>query len=251
MDTIVKIKGVNLSKLNNAEYTQFLSYTKELIEKATLDKLGLEELTFKKFKENIELLTDASQQSRISTETKELENIDKQRNEILSFLFMNFRSEQKNPIEARKKAGTELYNITKPYNKIKSLPVRQKTQNIEGLITDITKEETNQYLKTLGIIEVVKKLSEVNNQYKKLTANRADNQAAILKINIKQLRNETNVIYDGLITRAFVSSVAFASVESDLFVKSMNKLITDTLTAYKQRQKQKREKQSVSEVPVI
>ena len=245
MEEIIKIKDVNLVKFNNAEYTQFLSNTKELIEKATLEKLGLSESIFQLLSKNIDLLTDFSLQSRISSETKDLKSIDKQRNEILTFLLMNFRSEQKNPIEKRKKAGTELFNITKPYQKIKALPVRQKTQYIEGFITDVTKEGIVQHLNTLGIKEAVDKLTSINQQYKKLTANRADSQVASPKVHIKTLRNETSKIYDNLITRAFVTSVATPSEESSAFVKSMNKLITDTDTAYKQRFGQKKEKQPI------
>ena len=186
MEEIIKIKDVNLVKFNNAEYTQFLSNTKELIEKATLEKLGLSESIFQLLSKNIDLLTDFSLQSRISSETKDLKSIDKQRNEILTFLLMNFRSEQKNPIEKRKKAGTELFNITKPYQKIKALPVRQKTQYIEGFITDVTKEGIVQHLNTLGIKEAVDKLTSINQQYKKLTANRADSQVASPKVHTSE-----------------------------------------------------------------
>ncbi|ATA90781.1 hypothetical protein CGC56_00480 [Capnocytophaga canimorsus] len=239
MEMILKIKEVNLGKFNNAEYTQFLSFTKELIEKAGLEQLGIADTAFEQFKSNIELLTDAAHQSRISSETKELSEIDKQRNEIIAFLLMNFRSELKNPIEKRRKAGTELYNATKPYSKIKSLPIRQKTQNIEGLITDLTKEANLPHLNTLGIKEAVEKLNALNVKYKKLLANRADSQISVPQIRIGQLRKETNQIYDYLITKAFVSSVASPSEENKTFVHSINKLITDTTIAYKLRQGQK------------
>lgn len=243
MEDITKIKEVHLGKFNNAEYTQFLSNTKELIEKTTLETLMLDAEVFDAFKENIKLLTDSLQESRISNETKELALLDKQRNEALLFLQMNFRSEQKNPIEKRRKAGTELYNVTKPYSKVRTLPVRQKTQMIEGFIADVTKEGVAQNLTTLGIKEAVEKLASINAQYKRLTANRADSQAAIMKVNVKELRKKADKQYDYLTTRAFVTSVATPSEEAKAFVSSINKLIVDTNTAYKQRQTGKRLKE--------
>ena len=250
MEEIIKIKDVHLGKFNNAEYTQFLSNTKELIEKATLEVLALDATMFDSFKESIKILTDSLQESRISNETKELAQLDKQRNETLLFLQMNFRSEQKNPIDKRRKAGTELYNVTKPYSKVRTLPVRQKTQMIEGFIADITKEGAVQHLTTLGIKEAVDKLSSVNAQYKKLTANRADNQASVVKANVKELRKKADKQYDYLTTRAFVTSVASPSEEAKAFVSSMNKLIVDTNTAYKQRQTGKRLKEPITKEKV-
>lgn len=69
MNAIIKVKELYLPKLNNAEYTQFLSNVQKLVEVATPQKLGFTEELFEGFKLNIQKLVDIAKQSKISNET--------------------------------------------------------------------------------------------------------------------------------------------------------------------------------------
>lgn len=235
MNPIVKILTINLPRLNNAEYTQFMSNVAKLVEIATPAKLGVSSEFFGLFKENIQTLTDISNQSKISDSTKKLEVLDKERDDLAVYLLATFRTERKTPIENKRLAAISLYNATKNYIGLQNLPNRQETQVIEGLIADLEKPEYKAHITTLGLAEVVSALKAKNLEYKELTQDRAENQVANRLESAKKLREQVNLQYDEISTRAFVNSIATPSEETANFVNSINKLIEDTTNAYKQR----------------
>lgn len=232
---ITKLEEIKLTKLNAAEYTQFLSNTINLITTATAEKLGLKETLFEDFKKNIAKLTDLSKQSKISKETQELELLDKQRDELVVYLLTSFKNERKSPLTPRKEAAEQLYILTKPYVGIQSMPYRQETQHIEGLLTDLEKPENKPSITTLGLTNAVEVLKTTNAKYKKLTADRTDSLSQLPTGNIKDCRKQTDEQYQEIVIRAFAQSVAIPTVETSAFITSMNQLIKETNTAYKQR----------------
>lgn len=235
MNPIVKILSINLPRLNNAEYTQFMSNVEKLVEIATPAKLGVSSEFFGLFKENIQMLTDISNQSKISDSTKKLEALDKERDSLAVYLLATFRIERKTPIENKRLAAISLYNTTKNYIGLQNLPNRQETQVIEGLIADLEKPEYKVHIETLGLTEVVSTLKAKNLEYKELTKDRAESQISNKLESAKKVREQVNLQYDEISTRAFVNSVAVPSEETANFVNSINKLIEDTTNAYKQR----------------
>ena len=235
MEKIVKIKDIKLRNFNNAEYTQFLSNTEQLLQTAGAGHLRIDAGLLAEFRDNIQKLTDISFQSRASTETEELAKLDKQRDDLAVYLLAAFRVERKSPIIPRREAAAKLYTITKNYIGVQSLPNRQETQVLEGLVTDLEKPENQMLLINLNLAEVLSQLKNANYEYKRLTAGRADSQILNTVESAKKVRKLTDEQYDELITRAFVASVAFPSQETKAFVTSINKLIDDTRKAYKQR----------------
>ena len=129
MNTITKIKTIGLSKLNNAEYTHFMSNIETYTKVASVEKLGVSTELFDKFKSNILLLTDVAKQSRVHNETENLMLLGKNRADLLKYLLSYIKMERKNPSESRKKAATELFNVTKIYVGLEKLPTRQLGNN--------------------------------------------------------------------------------------------------------------------------
>ena len=232
---VIKIKSVYLSRFNNEEYTKFLSGVVGLLEKATLEKLHIEQELFDSFKENVSLLTDVSRRSTTSHETKELNELDKKRNELIVYLMSFFRMERKVPIETRKKAAGDLYEVAKPYQKMQQLPNRQKTQAVEGFLLDMGKETNVSYLKTLGLTSVISQLEAVNRKYSELTEGRAESQMANKVVGANSVRKKTDKQYAEIVMWAFSMSIITPSEESKKFVLMLNKLIDDTSHIYKQR----------------
>lgn len=241
---ITKIQDIKLGRLNNAEYTQFLSNTEALITTATLSKLGIQEGLFQAFQQNIVKLTDLARQSKASKETQTLELLDKQRDELVVYLLTAFKNERKSPLKTRKEAASQLYITTKPYVGIQNLPYRQETQLIEGLLADIEKPENTPHITALGLTDAVASLKETNTQYKKLTADRTGSLTALPTENTKDLRKQTDAQYHEMAIRAFAHSVALPSAEAIAFVASLNQLIKATATANKQRMAQAKKESS-------
>lgn len=246
MRTIIKIKELGLPKLNNSEYTQFLSNVVRLVETAGLNNVGVEEEVFLAFKQNVKQLSDLGTQTKSSTETQELAVLDKKRDEMVSYLIAHIKNERKTSIERKKNASLVLYNIAKPFTGIQNLPNRQETQQIETLISQITTKPNREHLATLGLEEVVTELQSSNQRYKEITATRADSQLESPLINTKKIRLETDKQYDYFTTMAFVYSVMYENQEIKNFVTSINKLIEDTNMAYKQRMGHTRRTESAS-----
>lgn len=235
MATITTIKEIQLKRLNNAEYTQFLSNVEALITKATPAKLGLEDSFFSAYKTNVVKLTEIAKHSTASKETQTLETLDQERDSLVGYLLTSVRNERKSPIKARKEAATALYLTTKPYAGIQSMPNRQETQHIESLYADLSRSENKAYITTLGLSEAVETLNTTNQKYKKLTADRTEAKVSLPTENIKQVRNATNAQYTEITLRAFAQSVALPTAEASAFVASLNALIDETSQAYKQR----------------
>lgn len=235
MSKIIKIKEAKFSKLTNDEYAHFVRSVEKLVVVATPKKLGVSEQLAQAFKANVERLTDASRHSRTSNETADLAKIDKQRGEIVVYLFTMIRNERKTPLEAKRKAATALYNATKTFQGLQLLPNRSKTQAIESLLFDLSKPENAEHVRALMLSDVVSELSALNKKYDALIIQRADSQIENAVESPKKIRVQTNEQYDEISLRAMAFNIYQPSEESKNFMLSLNKLIEDTNVAYKQR----------------
>ena len=121
MKTIVKVKTIGLAKLNNAEYTNFSTRVLSLVKQAgTLEPeggsaLGIEEEVLDEDESLLALLGDIVAQSRISDLTAILADLDRQRDDLVVYLFKLLRSKKASPVAAERSAATSLYNLLKPY----------------------------------------------------------------------------------------------------------------------------------------
>ncbi|MDO4880170.1 MAG: DUF6261 family protein [Capnocytophaga sp.] len=235
MEEITKITSVNLTKFNTEEYTQYLNDIVKLVENAGLDTFKIKADFFEAFKENIQRLKDISRQSRISKETKELNALNTERNSLVQYILSIFRTEKKSPVEARKKAAEILYDVTKKYIGTQYTSSRRKIIIIEGLLLDLHKSENKKYIETLSLVEAVNKLEEVNTKYNELKNERAENQIANNLGNTKEVRTITDKQYEIIESRVFAINVISPTEETKKIITSINKLIADSITAYKQR----------------
>lgn len=235
MKNLTTINSLALDKLNNDEFAQFMKGVVNLATNATLEKLSVKEDVFNELKRNLELLTEASRQSRLSQETEKLISLDKQRSELLSFVVSSFSLERKNVITSRKEAATVLYKEFKNYKGVQTLPIRQKSQAIDALLKDLKKPQLEQYVNILGLQKSVTALEDLNQRYQKLLEGRAENQVNVLLVNVKKVRKETRELYYEVVRYAYAMNLINPSEESISFINLLNKLIEDTKNANKQR----------------
>ena len=169
----IDISLPNVSKLNNDEYAQFVKGIVKLVYAGTIEKLRVEEELVTAIQENVELLTEASRQSRSTKESGNMAQLDKKRNEILSYLLSSFKVGKKSAIQSQKEAADILLLEFKNYRKVSTLPTRQKSQAVDALIKDLEKPEIRELLTTLGTINAVAPLKEINAKYQELLDVRA------------------------------------------------------------------------------
>lgn len=247
MGTITKIKPIGLTKMNNAEYENFMSRFRGLIPPGESykpdvinllsadDRLGITDEQIAAFDTDYALLVDLVNQSRISDETAQMLDVDKQRDDLVVYITSSVSQMAKSPLTAQRSAAQTVYNILKPYIGIYKSANQQETAQIEGLLADLIKPGIPELIQTLGLTDVIAALSEANTTYAELTAQRTNNKAATIQENSKAVRLRMNSLYDNMTTIAFVQSVASPTDETATFVKNLNALIDEISALYNQR----------------
>ena len=210
MGTYTKIKPAGLTKLNNAEYTNFMN--------------AFYRLAFA-----------AGGGGGDSESPDEISLDNKQRDDLVVYLTTSVSQMRKSPIEAQRTAAQTVYNIIKPYIGIYKSANQQETAQIQGLLLDLDKEGVPALIQTLGLKEILDSLRAANDEYAKLTAQRTGNRAASIKEASAVVRLRMDDLYDDMTTIAFVQSVAAPTAETARFVNELNALIDETTALYNQR----------------
>ena len=233
-----KINAISLKKLNNAEYAYFAQQVSNLIHEDTAEKLHVSAATLTAFDANLKLLTDIVAQSRISDETADIVAVDKEADDLITYILSAIRSAKQSPVAAQKAAATTLYNATKPYAGIQQMAQRQEVQQARGLLTDLAKSDLKAHVQTLALHPAVDQLSATITRYASLLESRAASQVAVNLGAAKPVREKMNDEYDEMTTVAFAFSIAAPATELTTFITKLNKLIDDTNTAYNQSRAQ-------------
>jgi len=233
-----KINAISLKKLNNAEYAYFAQQVSNLIHEGTAEKLHVSAATLTAFDANLKLLTDIVAQSRISDETADIVAVDKEADDLITYILSAIRSAKQSPVAAQKAAATTLYNATKPYAGIQQMAQRQEVQQARGLLTDLAKPELKAHVQTLALQAAVDQLKTTVDRYATLLESRSASQVAADLGAAKPVREKMNDEYDEMTTVAFAFSIAAPATELTTFITKLNKLIDDTNTAYNQSRAQ-------------
>lgn len=233
-----KINAISLKKLNNAEYAYFAQQVSNLIHEGTAEKLHVSAATLTAFDANLKLLTDIVAQSRISDETADIVAVDKEADDLITYILSAIRSARQSPVAAQKAAATTLYNATKIYAGIQQKAQRQEVQQARGLLADLAKPELKAHVQTLALHPAVDQLSATITRYASLLESRSASQMAVNLGAAKPVREKMNDEYDEMTTVAFAFSIAAPATELTTFITKLNKLIDDTNTAYNQSRAQ-------------
>ncbi len=261
MSSYTKIKKIVIRDLNNAEYLAFMNSVMNLVPRAseggseedvpelmsvnddaaaqsdTLGSpaLGLSAEFLSVMESDLMKLADVVNQSRIAQETEEAQKHEANRDSLATYILTRISRSGSLPLEAERDAGKFLYKVVKPYTGIARLPVTQETAAIQGLLIDLRKEENAPYVTSLGLDAYLAELETENNAYIELTSSRTQNRAANTLESGTEIRKRTDERYDDLVTLAEAYSIVKPSTEATTFVKNINQLITETVTAYNQR----------------
>ena len=191
MGTYTKIKSIPLSIFNNAEYLAFLNSVLNLVPAPTgggdrpeiesLDAdvrtngspdIGLSAQFVQKMENDVMLLADTVDESRIAQETEQAAVHEANRDNLVIYITTRISRAGTLPLEAERDAGKFLYKVIKPYIGIARLPVAQETAKIQGLLIDLRKGENATYVTTLGLEAYLAELEKENNAYIALTSAR-------------------------------------------------------------------------------
>lgn len=248
MEKITKVKDINITKLNNAEYRTFMARYGNLLAGGGGDSESPDEISFDPndplgipqelrtaFATDFALLTDAVNQSSASEETAQMSALDKERDDLLIFITSTITQMTKSPLAAQRTAAEKLYLPVKPYIGAARLANLQETAAIEGLLVDLDKAGMPEALAAINLTEVVAALKEKNKQYATLTEQRANAKADDPVESAKKIRLRMDEEYDEMSTYAFAQSVVKPTQETAAFISRLNALVDKTNALYNQR----------------
>lgn len=248
MEKITKVKDINITKLNNAEYRTFMARYGNLLADGGGDSESPDEISFDPndplgipqelrtaFATDFALLTDAVNQSSASEETAQMSALDKERDDLLIFITSTITQMTKSPLAAQRTAAEKLYLPVKPYIGAARLANLQETAAIEGLLVDLDKAGMPEALAAINLTEVVAALKEKNKQYATLTEQRANAKADDPVESAKKIRLRMDEEYDEMSTYAFAQSVVKPTQETAAFINRLNALVDETNALYNQR----------------
>lgn len=248
MEKITKVKDINITKLNNAEYRTFMARYGNLLAGGGGDSESPDEISFDPndplgipqelrtaFATDFALLTDAVNQSSTSEETAQMSALDKERDDLLIFITSTITQMTKSPLAAQRTAAEKLYLPVKPYIGAARLANLQETAAIEGLLVDLDKAGMPEALAAINLTEVVAALKEKNKQYATLTEQRANAKADDPVESAKKIRLRMDEEYDEMSTYAFAQSVVKPTQETAAFINRLNALVDETNALYNQR----------------
>lgn len=248
MEKITKVKDINITKLNNAEYRTFMARYGNLLAGGGGDSESPDEISFDPndplgipqelrtaFAADFALLTDAVNQSSASEETAQMSALDKERDDLLIFITSTITQMTKSPLAAQRTAAEKLYLPVKPYIGAARLANLQETAAIEGLLVDLDKAGMPEVLAAINLTEVVAALKEKNKQYATLTEQRANAKADDPVESAKKIRLRMDEEYDEMTTYAFAQSVVKPTQETAAFINRLNALVDETNALYNQR----------------
>ena len=145
MGKITKVKDINIAKLNNAEYRTFMARYGSLIAGDGGDSESPDEISFDPndplgipaelrtaFDSDFKLLTDAVNQSSASEETAQMSAIDKERDDLLTFITSTVSQMMKSPLAAQRTAAEKLYLAVKPAIRSLDRAAHQRTGRPPG-----------------------------------------------------------------------------------------------------------------------
>ena len=235
MRKITFLIAAALTKLNAAEYLNLMTRLREQIEKATPEALGLTLEEFNEFKALVDKLQDRISFSSASRLTQTLKLLESQRDNVISSLFATIQAAMKLTIQTKADAAIALERLIRPYANIQRLPDQQETVKIYGLEKDLSGEEAQANLTTLGLTDVYEEMIRLNDEFAALTAQRTSEKDLQGLETVAELRKMLDPMYVAVTGIAEAESIANPTETTAEFIRVMNAIIREVNRLYNLR----------------
>ena len=232
---IVRIQTTFLHDFSNATHTLLHSNQYDLVAKVEQSKLNISAELLASWKANIDLEVEINKQSILSALTRELNEKDVARDNLLSQLFGLIKVHRLSFVEAERKPAERLYAALKPYFGIQREMVGDETIHIVGLLKDTERFTTE--VTALGLAALLAQLKTVNEEYKKLDAQRRSDLVAAKLPDARSVRRQTDADFE-VICQCIQASYMLAANNADkelilTLVNEMNRVASDLKASHK------------------
>ena len=265
----LRIETISLSRLNNTEFIKLMrriifrlprktsssgeedlpevqsADTEEISEEVYIDKELVEEL-----EGYLDQLDELTRETTATLKTEDLESLDKQRDTLAGFIISSSLQATYLPLEAKRKAGKEIYIVVKPYAGIGQEPNEQETALINNMLGDIESHNLSAQMTLLGLDDVAAELKRLNDLYEEISAAR-DKPKARKRVKEKaaELRAAAMEVYQEIADRAFAANLLHPTATTEEYVLDINNELLLAEENYNRRKKGKGEDTPASEEP--
>ncbi len=235
MGSYQKADGILLSKLNNAEYTNFMNRVQSLLTTDSISKLTVANIV-NSIQPKLAQLEDLVNRSMANAETKELQKLDAERDSYVSYLLSTIRAAKNSPLAEQQDAYNALEITVRPYSGLARMRNMEETTAINGLLLDLRKEAVKAAVTTLNLDAILTALETANRNYAALTDARSATRLAESTDDSKTVRAQLDSLYDDLVMHITAVNILTPSVtEASAFLTALNQVIAETNAAYNRR----------------
>lgn len=204
MNPTIKIENAMVSKVDIATYTQFqqeMYRMTTLFSGDTYEAFRISAELLAVWDEKIKVLVDVNKVIRATVNTEKLAEIDELRDKMISRFFGSIKfgldSFESDEVEASKR----LELVRKKYSGIQKLNYDRQTASVDGLLQDLSSDQTKLDIAVLGMSGMVEKIAETNNNFRQLYGEVSDTRATTKLPTFNQLRSELSPLWDEVVQR--------------------------------------------------
>ena len=243
--TELPIENMGFFKLNNAEHYTFHEQAKNIMSSNddTVAKIFSATL-IEEYAENIEKLKALINRQEYSELTPELEGKDRERDELISYMFGVIRNAINSPLKNQKDACVYLSKAIERFQGINEMPYMQETAQVDTLVQMLNEADAKAHLTALSLVDVLTALETANDEYKKLDSQRL--AGSLNKRETRELRDKIDNIYKSIMLRISAVMILMPDTTAEAITvanatdvgacaKSINALIDQTTVSYNQR----------------
>lgn len=159
-----EILKANLNNARNAEHYQFhsdvlSSFTEEMATAQKIESLRADYAALF-LKEDTAFI-----QNRAYESTKEIEEKDRERDELFLYVKQTIDSNQYCPVADKKAAAQKLAFVLKPYRSANTKPFAENTAQVTNFVNDMQNGENASLVTTLGLTDAVAQLKTANEAF--------------------------------------------------------------------------------------
>lgn len=249
MRKIVLTVEIALSRLNAKEYLNLMTRLKSLIEEATPAVLGITDEEFGEFTAKVDEFYKRIYFPAGNDLTEVLNELEQQRDALVTFLFQSIRSGASLPIEEQAAAAKALEVIISAYTGLQNMPAQQETVAITGLLMNLDTEEAKAHLATMNLTAIVEKLRTLNEEYDTRTKERTRAKGLETPETTAEMRVALDPMYQALTIIAQSKNVLEPTEATEEFMTVLNETIREVNSLYNMRMGRVKKEEQETVIP--
>ena len=184
--------------------------------------------------ELVELESTIIRRQTAYVSTKQLNDMDKERDNAMGVILNIITAHKTNMIEEKSKAAHALDAKVAPYRNIRYHEKRTETREVAGLLAVLNKEEAKAHIATLNLAEEVALLAEKNAAFEAVFNKKLQEEVERLPqkdIDTEELRKQVDEKYAEIVQTVNAYAIVQPTEAIEAFIAQMNGLISLTKRA--------------------